>query len=88
MAVNTAPVKWAQRADSIYLTLDLPDVKDEQLKLTKDMLSFRQVVDTTAVQHSSSILYFTIIRMILLYSVPGIIMTPSIWNEYSSNSVK
>lgn len=42
MAVNTAPVKWAQRADSIYLTLDLPDVKDEQLKLTKDMLSFRQ----------------------------------------------
>lgn len=41
MAVNTAPVKWAQRADSIYLTLDLPDVKDEQLKLTKDMLSFR-----------------------------------------------
>lgn len=46
MAVNTAPVKWAQRADSIYLTLDLPDVKDEQLKLTKDMLSFRQVVYT------------------------------------------
>ena len=44
MAVNTAPVKWAQRADSIYLTLDLPDVKDEQLKLTKDMLSFRQVL--------------------------------------------
>lgn len=42
MAVNTAPVKWAQRADSIYLTINLPDVKDEQLKLTKDMLSFRQ----------------------------------------------
>lgn len=42
MAVNTAPVKWAQRVDSIYLTLDLPDVKDEQLKLTKDMLSFRR----------------------------------------------
>lgn len=42
MSVNTAPVKWAQRLDSIYLTLDLPDVKDEQLKLTKDMLSFRQ----------------------------------------------
>lgn len=41
MSVNTAPVKWAQRADSIYLTLDLPDVKDEQLKLTKDKLSFR-----------------------------------------------
>ena len=42
MAVNTAPVKWAQRSDSIYLTLDLPDVKDEQLKLTKEMLSFRR----------------------------------------------
>lgn len=39
--INTAPVKWAQRTDSIYLTLDLPDVKDEQLKLTKEMLSFR-----------------------------------------------
>lgn len=44
MSVNTAPVKWAQRADSIYLTLDLPDIKDEQLKLTKDTLSFRQAI--------------------------------------------
>lgn len=52
MAVNTAPVKWAQRADSIYLTLDLPDVKDEQLKLTKDMLSFRQV----SISFSSAVL--------------------------------
>lgn len=42
MAVNTAPVKWAQRADSIYLTINLPDVTGEQLKLTKDTLSFRQ----------------------------------------------
>lgn len=54
MAVNTAPVKWAQRADSIYLTLDLPDVKDEQLKLTKDMLSFRQVESSSFLLRCSS----------------------------------
>eukprot|EP00619_Florenciella_sp_RCC1007_P010665 CAMPEP_0205922912 /NCGR_PEP_ID=MMETSP1325-20131115/15267_1 /ASSEMBLY_ACC=CAM_ASM_000708 /TAXON_ID=236786 /ORGANISM="Florenciella sp., Strain RCC1007" /LENGTH=219 /DNA_ID=CAMNT_0053291019 /DNA_START=27 /DNA_END=686 /DNA_ORIENTATION=- len=37
----TAPVKWAQRADSIYLTIDLRDVKDEKIELTKDKLSFK-----------------------------------------------
>ncbi|GLE11607.1 hypothetical protein PINS_up024137 [Pythium insidiosum] len=36
-----APVKWAQRKDSIYVTVDLPDVKDEQVKLTNKSLSFR-----------------------------------------------
>ncbi|TMW67148.1 hypothetical protein Poli38472_012264 [Pythium oligandrum] len=36
-----APVKWAQRKDSIYVTVDLPDVKDEEVKLTDKNLSFR-----------------------------------------------
>lgn len=36
-----APVKWAQRADSIYVTVDLPDVKDEKVKLDNKSLTFR-----------------------------------------------
>jgi hypothetical protein len=41
MSPNTAPVKWAQRSDSLYLTIALPDVKDEKLDLSKEKLSFR-----------------------------------------------
>lgn len=36
-----APVKWAQRKDSIYVTVDLPDVKDEKVKLSNTNLTFR-----------------------------------------------
>jgi prostaglandin-E synthase len=35
-----APVKWAQRKDSIYVTVDLPDVKDEKVILTNNSLKF------------------------------------------------
>ncbi|OQS03760.1 hypothetical protein THRCLA_03944 [Thraustotheca clavata] len=35
-----APVKWAQRADSLYVTVDLPDVKDEKVVLTNSSLKF------------------------------------------------
>lgn len=38
--VNTAPVKWAQRKDSIYLTISLPDVKDHKIDLGDKKLSF------------------------------------------------
>lgn len=38
-----APVKWAQRKDSIYVTVDLPDVKDEKVKLTNTNLTFSYV---------------------------------------------
>jgi len=38
--MNTAPVKWAQRADSVYLTIDLRDISDEKLDLTADKLIF------------------------------------------------
>lgn len=38
-----APVKWAQRKDSLYVTVDLPDVKDEKVALTDKSLKFRCV---------------------------------------------
>ncbi|CAM9276299.1 unnamed protein product [Phaeothamnion confervicola] len=38
---NTAPVKWAQRKDSVYLTIALPDVQEEDLKLLEDKLIFK-----------------------------------------------
>lgn len=41
MAANTAPVKWAQRKDSLYLTITLPDVKDHQVELTDRKLVFQ-----------------------------------------------
>ena len=37
----TPPVKWAQRSDSIYLTVALSDIKDEKIELTGTVLSFR-----------------------------------------------
>ena len=33
---NVAPIKWAQRKDSLYVTIDLPDVTAEDIKLTED----------------------------------------------------
>ncbi|DBA00950.1 TPA: hypothetical protein N0F65_006150 [Lagenidium giganteum] len=35
-----APVKWAQRKDSLYVTIDLPDVQDEKVTLTNKNLTF------------------------------------------------
>ncbi|GMH98122.1 hypothetical protein TrVE_jg1174 [Triparma verrucosa] len=40
MPTNTAPVKWAQRSDSLYVTISLPDVKDETITLTDAKLVF------------------------------------------------
>jgi cytosolic prostaglandin-E synthase len=37
---NVAPVKWAQRADSLYLTISLADVTNEKLELTETGLTF------------------------------------------------
>ena len=33
-------MKWAQRDDCVYLTIELPDVKDEKIGLTAEKLSF------------------------------------------------
>ena len=40
--VNTAPVKWAQRDENIFLTIDLPDVEKDSAKidLSDDKLVF------------------------------------------------
>mmetsp|Transcript_13270 Transcript_13270/g.28047 ORF Transcript_13270/g.28047 Transcript_13270/m.28047 type:complete len:196 (-) Transcript_13270:1241-1828(-) len=38
--VNTAPIKWAQRSDSLYITIALPDVKEESIKLADETLKF------------------------------------------------
>jgi len=40
MAPNTAPIKYAQRKDSLYLTIALADVKDEKIVLTDTKLNF------------------------------------------------
>lgn len=37
----TAPVKWAQRKDSLYVTIDLPDVTDEEVVLNEKSLTFK-----------------------------------------------
>eukprot|EP00590_Aulacoseira_subarctica_P002350 CAMPEP_0172422158 /NCGR_PEP_ID=MMETSP1064-20121228/8358_1 /TAXON_ID=202472 /ORGANISM="Aulacoseira subarctica , Strain CCAP 1002/5" /LENGTH=209 /DNA_ID=CAMNT_0013162905 /DNA_START=56 /DNA_END=685 /DNA_ORIENTATION=- len=39
-AINTAPIKWAQRSDSLYLTIALPDVTDETINLKDEELTF------------------------------------------------
>jgi hypothetical protein len=42
MAAPGAPiVKYAQRTDSIYVTIECADVKDEKIELTEDSLSFK-----------------------------------------------
>ena len=43
MAASSAPVQWAQRKDTIYMTLVLSDVKDAKIELTEDKLVFRFV---------------------------------------------
>lgn len=39
-AENVAPVKWAQRKDSLYLTISLADVTDHKIDLTEKKLTF------------------------------------------------
>uniref|UniRef100_M4BVQ9 CS domain-containing protein n=1 Tax=Hyaloperonospora arabidopsidis (strain Emoy2) TaxID=559515 RepID=M4BVQ9_HYAAE len=36
-----APVKWAQRKEALYVTVDLPDVKDEKVTLSNTNLTFK-----------------------------------------------
>jgi hypothetical protein len=39
--INTAPVQWAQRQDSVYMTIVVPDVQDSKIELNDDKLVFR-----------------------------------------------
>jgi len=38
---NTAPIKWAQRSDSLYITIALADVKEESINLADETLKFK-----------------------------------------------
>ena len=49
------PIKFAQRSDSLFVTIDLPDVKDAQIKLTADSLSFTCVLPTAACHFAAAI---------------------------------
>lgn len=40
MTTNTAPVKWAQRKDSLYVTIPLADVKDHSIDVNPSKLTF------------------------------------------------
>lgn len=40
---GTAPVAWAQRKDSVYFTIKLPDVKEPKIELEGTTLKFRSV---------------------------------------------
>merc|ERR1712161_175938 len=40
MSSSSAPIKWAQRSDSLYITIALPDVTDETINLTDTELHF------------------------------------------------
>lgn len=40
---NIAPVKWAQRKDSLYLTISLPDVTDHKFDVNSKKLVFSGV---------------------------------------------
>lgn len=48
MAVSKAPVIWAQRAGSVYFTVNVPDVKDAQISLTETTLVFKGTSRGTA----------------------------------------
>mmetsp|Transcript_8039 Transcript_8039/g.10219 ORF Transcript_8039/g.10219 Transcript_8039/m.10219 type:complete len:154 (-) Transcript_8039:462-923(-) len=40
MTAHVPPLKWAQRKDSVFLTIDLPDIVKEKIDLTASGLSF------------------------------------------------
>ena len=40
---NIAPVKWAQRKDSLYITISLADVTDHNIELTEKKIVFSGV---------------------------------------------
>ena len=42
------PVKWAQRADSLYVTIDVADIKNPVIALDETHLTFRSAGETVA----------------------------------------
>lgn len=39
--LQSAPVKWAQRKDSLYVTISLADVKDSKIELSEKKIVFK-----------------------------------------------
>jgi hypothetical protein len=39
--VDMPPVSWAQRKDTVFITLGIADCKDSKIELTDDKLVFR-----------------------------------------------
>jgi hypothetical protein len=39
-AVNTAPIKWAQRSDCLFLTVDLHGISDDSVTFTETTMQF------------------------------------------------
>mmetsp|Transcript_41714 Transcript_41714/g.61259 ORF Transcript_41714/g.61259 Transcript_41714/m.61259 type:complete len:194 (+) Transcript_41714:107-688(+) len=39
--INTAPIKWAQRSDSLYVTIALQDVSEETINISDEELHFK-----------------------------------------------
>ena len=44
MSNLVAPVKWAQRKDSIFLTISLADVADAKIDISGNAVTFRFVI--------------------------------------------
>lgn len=40
-ATLSAPIKWAQRADSLYITISVPDITGETCTIEDDRLTFK-----------------------------------------------
>ena len=38
---NIPTCKWAQRADCVFVTVDIPDAKDEVISVADDKISFK-----------------------------------------------
>jgi hypothetical protein len=73
--MNTAPVKWAQRNDSLYVTITLADVKDHKVELTDKKLTFEGT--SNGKQYSLDLVFVSAIFLLKIsVSVsPAVILT-------------
>lgn len=39
--MSLPPIKWAQRKDALYITIDVADIKDQVIQLDSNKLNFR-----------------------------------------------
>jgi hypothetical protein len=54
MSTYTAPVKWAQRPDSLFITINLADVTDENVELKEKQLTFRYNRNSVSVHQGAA----------------------------------